>query len=127
GDDVLQHLVQRMADVDVAVRIGGTVMEHELRTSLGVFTQALIETHFLPALHELRLALRQTRTHRKIRLRQVEGLGIVQLLGSLAHYFRRMDCDDLMVPLMVISGDGSAASANIPTFPDLTPCGRSGQ
>src|SRR5690554_1190883 len=83
-----------MADMDVAVGIGRAVMQHEQRTPLRLFAQTLIEAHLGPARDEFRLPLRQPRAHWKIRLRQVQGLGIVQLLRCFAHYFRHMECDD---------------------------------
>src|SRR5690606_29444729 len=93
-DHVLQHLVQCMADMDIAVRIGRAVMQHEQWTSLRLFAQALIKAHLGPTRDKFRLPLWKARAHRKIRLRQVQGLGIVQLLRCFAHYFRHMECDD---------------------------------
>ncbi|MNS92828.1 hypothetical protein D3C72_1269740 [compost metagenome] len=85
GDDVLQDLVQCMADVDVAVGIGRAVMQHEFLAAGGGGAQALVEAHLLPALHRFRFLLRQASAHRKIRLRQIEGGGVVQFFCGVAH------------------------------------------
>ena len=85
GDDVFQDLVQRVADMDVAVGVGRAVMQHELLAPPGVFAQLLVEAHFLPAGHGLRLLLGQAGAHRKLCLRQVEGGGIVFLFRNVGH------------------------------------------
>ncbi len=41
GDDVLEDLVQRVADMDIAIGIGRTVMQDIERTAVGVLTQLL--------------------------------------------------------------------------------------
>ena len=81
-DDVLEDLVQRMADMDVAVGIGRAVMQHVFRASGGVLAQQLVEAHFLPAGHDLRLLLRQAGAHGEVGLWQIERLGIVELVGG---------------------------------------------
>ena len=65
-DDVFQDLVERVADMQVAVRIGRTVMQDELLAALGILAQQAIEIHGLPALQKLRLALRQAGLHGKL-------------------------------------------------------------
>lgn len=84
-DDVLEDLVQRVADMDVAVGIGRTVVEDEFLAAGGGSAQFLVETHLLPALDEFRFLLRQAGAHREIGLRQIEGLRIVDLFGCVGH------------------------------------------
>ena len=84
GDDVLQHLVEGMADMEVAVGIGRAVMEHIFRPACSVIAQAFVEVHLLPAGEDLRLLLRQSGAHRKLRLRQVEG-GRIIAFGGVGH------------------------------------------
>ena len=67
---VLQDLVQRRADVDVAVGVRRTVVQHELGPAHGGLAQPVIEPDPGPPLQQLRLALRQARAHGKVRLRQ---------------------------------------------------------
>ena len=81
-DHVLEDLVERRAEMDVAVRIGRPVVQDEGLAALGCLPQALVEAHRLPALQEKRLALGQAGAHREVCLRQVERLGIVAR-GSL--------------------------------------------
>ncbi|MCY1500633.1 hypothetical protein D9M68_346810 [compost metagenome] len=84
-DDVLEDLVQRMADVDVAVRIGRAVMQHKLVAAGGRCAQLLVEAHLLPAGHRFRLLLRQAGAHREFRLRQIKGRGVVDLFSGVGH------------------------------------------
>ncbi|MGY4467152.1 hypothetical protein ACVWWK_002834 [Bradyrhizobium sp. LB9.1b] len=83
GDEILQDLVQRRADMDVAIGIGRAVMQHELVAALGALAQLLVEAHLVPALEDLRLALRQAGAHQEFGLRQEQGLGIVFGVGLL--------------------------------------------
>ncbi len=85
GDDVLQDLVQRMADMDVAIGIGRAVMQHEFFAAGGRGAQLLVKAHLLPAFYRFRFLLRQAGAHRKIRLRQIEGGGVVQFFCGVAH------------------------------------------
>ena len=87
GDEILQHLVERMADMDIAVGVGRAVMQHKARAAGGGFAQALVKVDFVPARHQLRLALRQACAHRKFRLREKKGFGIIALLGGIGHGF----------------------------------------
>src|SRR5690606_17623172 len=68
--------------MDVAVGVGWAVVQHVERPAGGAFAQAVVELHLLPALDQQRLLVRQARAHRKLRLRQIEGLGIVDLLSG---------------------------------------------
>ena len=67
---ILQDLVERVPDMDVAVGVGGAVVQHEARPALLGLAQALVELHLVPALQELRLALRQAGPHGEVGLRQ---------------------------------------------------------
>jgi hypothetical protein len=71
-DDVLQHLVERGAEVDVAVRVGRTVVQHEARLSGVLLEQPLVHALRRPALDHRGLALREVRLHRELGARQVE-------------------------------------------------------
>ncbi len=85
-DDVLQNLVQRMTDMDVAIGIGRAVMQHEFFAPRRVLAQEAVEVHLLPAGDDLGLLLREAGAHGKLGLRQVEGLGIVDLFGRIGHF-----------------------------------------
>ncbi len=73
-DEILQDLVQRMADMDIAIGVGRAVVKHEFRPALRRLAQALVEAQLAPAREQLRLLFRQAGAHRKIRLRQIEAL-----------------------------------------------------
>ena len=75
-DEVLQDLVQRMADVEMAVGVGGAVMQHELGTPLALRAQALEQVHVRPALQQLRLLLGEAGTHGEVGLGQ-ENAGFI--------------------------------------------------
>ena len=71
-DDVLQHLVHRVADVDVAVGIGRAVVQDELLAPFGCGANALVALLRLPLRQHQRLALGQVAAHREC------GVGKVQ-------------------------------------------------
>ena len=83
GHEILEDLVERRADMDIAVGVGRTIMQHELGPALGALAQLAIEVDLVPAFEDFRLALRQTGAHREIRLWQEQGLGIVSGVGLL--------------------------------------------
>ncbi len=67
---VLEDLVERVADMDVAVGIGRPVMEHEFRPARARLAQATVEAGFLPLRQDLGLLLGQPGAHGKIGLGQ---------------------------------------------------------
>ena len=77
-DNVFQRLVQRRADVDIAVGVRRPVVEHEFGAALAALAQLSIQILARPARQNLRLLLRQTGAHREIRLRQIESARIIE-------------------------------------------------
>ncbi len=73
-DDVLQHLVHRVAEVDVAVRIGRAVVQDEFRASRSRLADALVALLRLPLRQHLRLALGEVAAHRKCGVRQIQRI-----------------------------------------------------
>ncbi len=71
-DEVLQDLVHRRADMDVPVRIGRAIVQHEGRrlARLRVRAQLSIDVGSFPLLQPLGLLAGQAPAHRKIGLRQ---------------------------------------------------------
>ena len=63
-------------------------MQHKARATGGGFAQALVQIHPVPTRNQFRLALRQASPHRKFRLREKQGLGIIALFGSVGHGVR---------------------------------------
>jgi hypothetical protein len=76
-DDVLQRFVERMTDVDAAVRVRRPVVQHELRPAGRFFADETVDVDRLPVREPLRLVLRQIRLHRERGIREVEGLFVV--------------------------------------------------
>ena len=69
---VLENLVQRMTDVDLAVGIGRAVVQDELRTILANLAQLTVQANTVPALQDLRFALRQAGLHGEGGVRKVK-------------------------------------------------------
>ena len=76
-DHVLQDLVQRVADVDVAVGVRRSVVQDEARAPGVRLEKLVVEAHRLPAAENLGLPLREIRAHRELRTRQVERLAVI--------------------------------------------------
>ena len=75
---VLEDLVDRVADVDRAVRIGRAVVQHEgLAAAGGLRLDLRVTPDLFPCGQPGRLALGQIAAHREIRLRQVDGALVI--------------------------------------------------
>ena len=71
-DEVLQDLVERRAEVDLAVGVRRTVVEDELRRAAALLANLPVQVHRLPARERLRLGRLQVGLHRKTCARQVD-------------------------------------------------------
>ena len=80
-DGVLQQLVEGGADVDVAVRERGTVVQDEGGLAGGACLDGVIETEPLPMGDPDRFAFGQAGPHGEVGHRQVEG--ILELFGHV--------------------------------------------
>ena len=90
GDDVLQDLVERMADMEVAVGIGRAVVQDVFRTALALLSQRTVKVHRVPLADPFGLGLGQAGAHRKLGLRQEQRLGVVDAVRpGLARRFGR--------------------------------------
>ena len=78
-DHVLEDLVDRVADVQLAVGVRRTVVQHEQRRAAARDAQLLVDALLVPALDPARLALGQVAAHRKRRVGQVQGGAVVGL------------------------------------------------
>ena len=86
-DDVFEDLVNRVPNVQLTIRVGGSIMQDEGRLTLARFTHLLVKTHLLPLLEPLRLPLGEIRFHWKTRLRQVQGVLIIaHRMSEFSHY-----------------------------------------
>src|SRR5213082_882726 len=75
--DVLENLVDGVADVNGAVGVWRPVVQHEARPPARHLAQLLVGAAFFPRAHHRGLALSQIRLHREIGLRQVDGVLVV--------------------------------------------------
>ena len=73
-DDVLQHLVEHVPDVDLPVGVGRAVVQHELRRPRAAFADARVQPHLVPARDRRRLRRLEVGAHREPRPGQVEGV-----------------------------------------------------
>ena len=82
-DEVLQGLLQGVADMDGAIGVGRAVMQHEQRRAgrLPRLAGGVIEADLVPLGQNLRLLLRQTCAHGEVGLGQEDGLAIVAPRG----------------------------------------------
>ena len=73
-DEILEHLVERGAQMDIAVCIRRAVVQHKQRLALIVFNHLVVQIFFLPF---LQLTLRQRASHVELGDRQVQGFVVV--------------------------------------------------
>ncbi len=90
-DDVLEDLVDRVAQVDLAIGVRRAVVQHEQRAALRVVAQAGVKALVLPARQNARFALGQVAAHREFGCRQMKGGFVV-----LAHAVARNLCSERM-------------------------------
>ncbi len=84
-DHVLQHLVERMADVDVAIGVRRPVVKDEFLAARPRPTELTIKVIRLPFGKDRRLFLRQAGLHRKVGLRQEDGGSVIGFFGRVGH------------------------------------------
>ena len=94
-DDVFQDLVDRVTQVNIAVRIRWAVMQDELRTAFSRLADFFVNLFILPLLDPLRLALGEIAAHRERRIGHVDRI-FAGLLGfwlvRLAGFVFRLIC-----------------------------------
>ena len=74
---VLEDLIERCADMNIAIGIGRAVVQHIQRLSLILFHQAVVQPGALPLPEHLRLTLGQAGTHGEFRYRQVQRVVVI--------------------------------------------------
>ena len=77
NDHILQNLVDRVTNVNVAVGVGRAIVEDELFTPFTLLAQVGVYIKILPALEHFRLAYGQAGFHLKVSFRQVQGMLVV--------------------------------------------------
>ena len=81
-DHVLDGLVQRVADMQVAVRIGGAIMQDEGLAVASCLAQAIIDADLFPPGQPFGLALGQASAHRKIGYGEGQRVFIFGCVGT---------------------------------------------
>ena len=99
ADHVLEDVVQRMADVDVAIGIGRAIVEDELLAPPAGLAERVIEANRFPARGNARLLLGEAGLHGEIGLRQEDGVPVIACCGVVSHGARglsrsRCQCKD---------------------------------
>ena len=83
-DEVLEHLVESRSHVDVAVGIGGAVVEHEEGGILAGLEHLLVKPHLLPIFQKLWFPLGQVGLHGEVCAGEVQGVFPVCFFGHFA-------------------------------------------
>ncbi|KFB74299.1 MAG: hypothetical protein AW09_000410 [Candidatus Accumulibacter phosphatis] len=81
-DDVLEDLVDCVANVNVAVGVGRAIVQNEARASPRRLANPLVEFCLLPGSKPLRFAAGKIATHRKWRVGKIEGFLVIGHGGS---------------------------------------------
>ena len=76
-NDIFQGFVQGVANMNMTIGIGRSIMQDIGRPLRGASLKAAIQVQFSPALEHLRLTLEQVCLHRKIGFRKVQGLFVI--------------------------------------------------
>ena len=84
--EVLQHLVEGMADVDGAVGVRRAIVQDERLAVLVLLENLFVDVLLLPLLKPFRLGCRQVASHREIRLREIHGV-LVRVRHEIAPSF----------------------------------------
>src|SRR6202044_1608949 len=131
GHHILEDLVERVADMNVAVGVRRPVVQHKARSALARGAQRLVKAELLPPRQNFRLLLRQTSAHREI------GLGQEQRLGIIARFGRRIGhAGPSNKPVAVRKGSrpgrpqsywGEPGAANRRSFKGIKASGATGQ
>jgi hypothetical protein len=94
ADHVFQDMVQRMADMHIAIGIRRAIMQDELLPPRAGFAQAVIQAVGFPLREDARLLLREPGLHGEISLRQEDGVAVIHgffgwSFGHVASALRR--------------------------------------
>ena len=91
-DHVLQDMVQRVADMHVAIGVRRAVMQNELLTPTTAIAQLRIKILRLPTRQDARLLLRKAGLHREICFRQENGVAIVDRISHVRSALSARNC-----------------------------------
>ncbi len=89
-DDVFEDLVDRVTDVNIAVRIGGAIMQNERRLARFGAANSAVEILIVPTFQHVGFALGQIATHRKLGFRKIQGVFIVAHQSWVPFFSKRV-------------------------------------
>ena len=69
---IFENFIYRVADMNIKFCIRRAIVQNKLRPAFALRAQLLIQANLVPALQNLRLALRQAGFHRKLGVRQIQ-------------------------------------------------------
>ena len=115
-NDVLEDLVDRMANVDVAVGVGWAIVQDELWPAGCLGANLLIQLALLPLGKHARFALGQIAAHRKAGIRQVEGILVVSHVLVLSLSIAAVEGREKITGVGNIAGDGLGKGVQIGIF-----------
>ena len=81
GDQILEYLVQGVADVNIAVGVRGTIMQDIFFPPFGQFAQPHEHAHVFPLFQPAGLAFGQSGPHGKVGFWQKQGTGVIACPG----------------------------------------------
>ena len=104
-DHVLEHFVDGVADVNFAVGIRRSVVQHKLRCAQAHIAQLFVNAFVFPGLDPARLALGQVAAHRERRVGQVQGAAVIGFV--VGHGFGRWREGKAVGPAAHRAGSGA--------------------
>ncbi len=89
-DDVFEDLVDRVTDVNAAVRIGGAIVQNERRLARFGAANGAVKILIVPTFQHVGFALGQIATHRKLGFRKIQGVFIVAHQSWVPFFSKRV-------------------------------------
>ncbi|MNC10460.1 hypothetical protein D3C75_581100 [compost metagenome] len=89
-DDVFEDLVDRVTDVNAAVRVGRAIVQNERRLARFGAANGAVKILIVPTLEHVGFALGQIATHRKLGFRQIQGVFIVAHQSWVPFFSKRV-------------------------------------
>ena len=124
-DHVFENLVGGMPDVNLAIGIGRTVMQHKLGRVMACLAQLLVGARFIPGLDPARFALGQVGAHRKRRVWQVQRAAVIGRCGLVGHGAGNGLAAGLRLASVRFGRAGFAEGSGLADWPDSCGPGRS--
>src|SRR3984893_13896541 len=97
--DILEHLVDGVTDVNIAVGVRRSVVQHKTWAAFARRTNRFVDPSLLPILDPAGFAFGQVATHRKGRVREIQSRFVVGLAGVGHRYFRLLRCRKIVASL----------------------------